>query len=112
MLNALVAEMNMVKIMKTVFEWIMSKDAVKVEFDTYLNFDMDRILEINMAIYSGSMTLSKYGVDYMQHPITLKRPVLNTMFRADDGSFKEDKIIEVLDEMYEECFDILDRIKS
>lgn len=98
--------------MQTVFEWIMSKDAVKVEFDSYLNSDMDRILEITMDIYSGSMTLSKHGFGYMQHPITLKRSVQYYMFEHDDGSFKEDKIIEILDEMHEECFDILRRLRS
>ncbi len=98
--------------MKTIFEWIMSKDAVKVEFNSYLYFDMDQILEISMDAYIGSMTLSKHGADYMQHPITLKRIVQGSMFKSDDGHFKEDRIIEVLDEMYDECFDIFRRLRS
>lgn len=99
--------------MKTVFEWIMSKNAVKVEFNSYLDSRLDQILEISMDIYSGSMTLSKFGDGYyMQHPITLKRTVPDLMFRSNDGRLEEDKIVKILDEMYDECFDILRRLRS
>ena len=73
---------------------------------------MDQILEIHMNTYSDLMTLSKYQDSYMRHPITLNRTVRNFMFLSNDGSVKEDKIIEVLDEMYEECRNILSRLRS
>lgn len=97
----------MVKIMKTVFEWIMLKDSIKVNFNNYLDDAMNPVLEIRMDCYSTFTKYSKDNIGLLIHSITVERCLYDQFYTED-----EEKIIDILDEMYETCMDIIKRLRN
>ena len=90
----------------TVYEWLMSKPDIVVDFDKTIDDDYMEILKIQMDIGCNCYTTTNNDHTLTHFPITTTRTFYGNQIPYEDAS-----MLHILDQMYQDMITVFNKIK-